>query len=107
MSSDRTTLMGITLTLDDGATLTLGTIGPEKEDIQHLGGPIHGIKWTYTDVVTSVQLGFNSCYCKIEAAAFTSPVVLGVSEEVVLTGKSLFDPSPFDASADSCLTGTK
>ena len=66
LSSDRTTLMGITLTLDDASTLTLGTIGPEKEDVQYLGGPIHGIKWTYNDVITSITLGFNSCYCAFE-----------------------------------------
>ena len=66
LSSDRTTLMGITLTLDDASILTLGTIGPEKEDIQYLGGPLHGVKWTYNDVITSVQLGFNSCNCVLD-----------------------------------------
>ena len=54
LSSDNQVLMGITLTLDNGSTLELGTIGPNKQAIQNLGGPIHGVKWTYTDVLTSV-----------------------------------------------------
>ena len=53
LSSDSAVLMGITLTLDDGSTLELGTIGPNSEAVQYLGGPIHGIKWTYDEVITS------------------------------------------------------
>ena len=53
-SADGAVLMGITITLDTGTVLELGTIGPVKQDIQYLGGPIHGVKWTYNEVLTSV-----------------------------------------------------
>lgn len=99
--------MGITLTLADGSTLTVGTIGPETEDIQHLGGPIHGVKWTFdSPVITSVQLGFNSCLCDFDIGSFTTPVILGAVETVDLTPKSAMDPNAFNVDAETCSKGT-
>lgn len=102
LSADRSYLMGVTLTLADGSTLTIGTIGPETEATQHLGGPLHGVKWKFDTVITNVQLGFNSCHCTVSAEPFTSPVVLGQQELVTFTGKSAIDPNPFNAAAESC-----
>ena len=70
--------MGITLTLDDASTLELGVIGPVKEAVQNLGGPIHGVRWTSNEVLTSIQLGYNSCYCDMTVSAPPATVVLGV-----------------------------
>ena len=78
LSSDSAVLMGITLTLDDGSTLELGVIGPVKDAAQNLGGPIHGVRWTFSEVITSVQLGYNSCYCDMTVTAPPATVALGV-----------------------------
>ena len=76
-SSDGKVLMGITITTDT-STLLLGEIGPVKQPIQYLGGPIHGVKWTYEDLITSVQIGYWSCYCdQVGPSPTPSTVVLG------------------------------
>ena len=97
--------MGITITLDTGTVLELGTIGPVKQDIQYLGGPIHGVKWTYNEVLTSVQLGYNSCYCDMIVTAPSSTIRLGVEEVVTITSESRLG-NIYDASMDACLSPT-
>ena len=95
--------MGVTFTLDDGSTLDLGTIGPETEDVQYLGGPIHGAKWKTGDLLTEVQLGYNSCYCKLVVGTFTNPVVLNTQTPVTLTSESNWGDGFFNAAADACI----
>ena len=52
LSEDESILMGITLMYEneDEDTIgkdTIGTIGPKTQEWQYLGGPLHGVKWSF------------------------------------------------------------
>ena len=69
----------------------------------YIGGPFHGMKWRYDDTITHIQLGFNSCYCRITANPFTTPVTLGTSGgPVTFVSESSIADGVFDAAVDPC-----
>ena len=95
--------MGITLLFHDGSYIELGVQGPNAEDFQWLGGPLHGVKWKASgDKITQTQLGFNSCYCTTTAVGFTTPVMLGEQVPVTFYTDST-TPSVYNTLYNSCL----
>jgi len=53
----------------------LGSPGTVRDPyVTYMGGPFHALYWRTNDVISYLNLGFNSCHCDFTAGAFTTPV---------------------------------